>query len=156
VIGQTVYRLKTIAVYLPGANQHIRAYALDYGDPSPLTRRSLLSSVQQYGKNVQLNPATGAITGGMALPAQTFTYQEDTAGKSLVSIADDAWCGSEPLLGDFNGDGKTDEFCSYITGNPVRLSTGTGFADPTPWLTTCGFQRPMAADVNARGASPAR
>jgi RHS repeat-associated protein len=76
VLGRTSSRLRSIIVWAP-AYGHIRGYKLGY-QTSPLTERSLLSSLQQYGKD--LAHTDGLITGGTSLPAQTFTYQNDTIG----------------------------------------------------------------------------
>ena len=69
-LGKTRYRLGTILVARGGAP--IRAYRLGYVQ-SPATSRSLLREVQQYGTDVQV--AGGLVTGGTALPAQSFLYQ---------------------------------------------------------------------------------
>jgi hypothetical protein len=78
------YRIKSAFVSLWGTG-FIRAYKLSYVY-SPLTGRSLLSSVQQYGKNVTAS-GDGTITGGDSLPPVTLTYQNDTAGKNFVGEA---------------------------------------------------------------------
>ena len=73
-LRQTRYRLLSVLVrYQTSA---IRAYKLTYS-PSSVTARSLLTSVQQYGKNVTINTTSGVISGGTALPARTFQYQPD-------------------------------------------------------------------------------
>src|SRR5262249_56059074 len=41
----------------------------------PVTGRSLVASVQQYGKDLVVT--SGSITSGTSLPAHTFTYQDD-------------------------------------------------------------------------------
>ena len=81
-LERTIYRLRSVIVQL-GATP-IRGYKLSY-TTSPLTGRSLLSSIQQYGKD--LTHTSGAITGGTSLPAQTFTYQTDALGKTFQSAA---------------------------------------------------------------------
>jgi RHS repeat-associated protein len=81
VLGETRYRLRSVIVSAPSASANIRGYKLTYA-PSTLTGRSLLTSVQQYGKD--LVHSAGLLTGGTTLPAQTFTYQNDTIGKSFV------------------------------------------------------------------------
>jgi hypothetical protein len=69
-LGKTRYRLGTILV--ARGTSSIRAYRLGYVG-SPATSRSLLGEVQQYGTDVQL--AGGVVTGGTALPPQTFRYR---------------------------------------------------------------------------------
>jgi hypothetical protein len=69
-LGGTRYRLGTILV--ARGDSPIRAYRLAYGQ-SPATSRSLLREVQQYGTDVRV--AGGVVTGGTALPAQSFLYQ---------------------------------------------------------------------------------
>jgi RHS repeat-associated protein len=81
-IGQMRQRLKSVLVQLDLVGP-IRAYGLDYA-VSAGTDRSLLTSVQEYGKDVVVDGA-GAITAGTALPAQTFTYSSDPAGKTFVA-----------------------------------------------------------------------
>jgi hypothetical protein len=74
-IGKTRQRLATVLVErgtLPNPRIPIRAYRLGYV-PSPVTARSLLQEVQQYGTDVQV--AGGVVTGGTALPPQVFRYQ---------------------------------------------------------------------------------
>jgi hypothetical protein len=86
-LTQMKYRIRSIFVWLPGVG-HIRAYELSYAT-SPLTGRSRLASVKQYGKNVT-HDGQGLITGGTALPPVTFTYQNDAApngGKIFVGEA---------------------------------------------------------------------
>jgi YD repeat-containing protein len=73
-------RLRSILVRLEGGAP-IRAYKLSY-TTSPVTGRSLLSSVQQFGRDVSID-ASGAITGGTSLPAQTFAYQDDALGQTF-------------------------------------------------------------------------
>lgn len=78
-IGQTLYRIKSIFVQL--GTTPIRAYKLSYGT-SAVTGRSLLTSVQTYGKDV-VQDGSGGITGGTSLPPVTFTYQTDSNGKTF-------------------------------------------------------------------------
>src|SRR6266568_3182168 len=85
-LNQTLYRVRSIFVSLVNVG-FIRAYKLAYTpSPSPLTGRSLLASVQQYGKNVVAD-GSGVISGGDSLPPVTFTYQDDPQGKTFVGEA---------------------------------------------------------------------
>jgi RHS repeat-associated protein len=67
------YRLKTIDVVVGG--QRARAYRLNY-TTSAGTGRSLLQSVQQFGRDAALD-GSGTVVGGSALPAMSFSYQGD-------------------------------------------------------------------------------
>src|SRR3989442_1030026 len=108
----TAKRLKTIDVLANG--NRVRTYKLSYTISSS-TSRSMLSSVQQYGKDATLD-GTGTVTGGTALPAVTFSWQGAAggsfgsqyysfggiAGFDLLSTAD------RIVQLDYNGDGKSD------------------------------------------------
>lgn len=134
-IVTTVYRLRSIAVR--SGPSLIRAYRLSYA-PSAATGRSLLTSVQQYGKDAYVD-GSGDISGGSVLPAQTFTYQNDTVAKQFVpttSGSGTSWCENPYYFlktGDFNGDGRTDLLCSSYWNIRVALSNGAGFGTPTLW-----------------------
>ena len=78
-LGKTLYRLKSVLVTVD--NLPIRAYRLSY-DVSTATQRSVLTSVQMYGKDVAIN--NGTISGGTSLPPQTFSYQVDPAGNGYA------------------------------------------------------------------------
>jgi RHS repeat-associated protein len=80
VLSQTRQRVRSVIVKT--ASQSIRGYKLGY-QTSPLTGRSLLVSVQQFGKDLAHDGA-GLITGGTTLPAHTFSYQEDSIGRTFV------------------------------------------------------------------------
>jgi Salmonella virulence plasmid 65kDa B protein len=73
-LRQTLYRLLSILVQYQGSA--IRGYQLSYA-PSGVTARSLLTSVQQFGKDLTVNPSTRVISGVTSLPARTFQYQTD-------------------------------------------------------------------------------
>jgi RHS repeat-associated protein len=72
-------RLKSIVVAL--GTSKIRGYKLSYSTSSA-TSRSLLTSVQMFGKDLTLD-GSGTITGGTSLPAQTFSYQGDSAAHAF-------------------------------------------------------------------------
>lgn len=82
-LGRMRDRLRSVVVSLNGVS-NIRAYKLSY-TTSTVTGQSLLASVQQYGKDVAVD-GSGLITGGSALPAHTFTYQNDPAAKSFTDL----------------------------------------------------------------------
>ena len=83
-LGRTTQRLLSVIVWMPGVG-HIRGYKLTYGS-SPQTNRSLLASVQQFGKD--LAHTDGLITGGTSLPPHNFTYTTDPQGRTFVSQGD--------------------------------------------------------------------
>ncbi len=83
-LGRTTQRLRSVIVYMPGVG-HIRGYKLTYGS-SPQTSRSLLASVQQFGKD--LAHTDGLISGGTSLPPHTFAYTTDPQGRTFVSQGD--------------------------------------------------------------------
>ena len=73
-------RLKTIRIH--DAAKNIRAYRLEYS-VSTTTAKSLLTSVQMYGKDVILD-SNGSVSSGPSLPAQSFTYSGDAAAASFT------------------------------------------------------------------------
>jgi RHS repeat-associated protein len=98
-------RIKTVDVSVGGSR--LRAYKLSY-DASADTARSLLTSVQQYGRDAVLD-ASGTITGGTALPAITTQFQ--TGRSTLVAGATTTIANSSDsryFSIDINGDGRTD------------------------------------------------
>src|SRR2546428_694427 len=107
----TAKRLKTIDVLANG--NRVRTYKLSYTISSS-TSRSMLSSVQQYGKDATLD-GTGTVTGGTALPAVTFSWQGAAGGSfgsqyySFGGIAGfDLLSTAERIVQlDYYGDGKS-------------------------------------------------
>lgn len=122
-------RLRTIAVSNNGAL--VRAYKIAYSSYSHDTQRTYVTGIQQYGSNATI--ASGAITGGTAYPADTFTYWNMTTRRMGTMISDLVTANSNPettpdpnalepqsklvttpstnpnyVTGDFNGDRKTD------------------------------------------------
>jgi hypothetical protein len=69
---KTRYRLKTVDVVANG--NRVRTYRFSCGT-STNTARSVLTSLQQYGKDAALD-ASGTITGGSYLTPVTFTSQQ--------------------------------------------------------------------------------
>ncbi len=136
---RTAFRLKTIDVIASG--NRVRAYKLAYS-PSTSTERSILSAVQQYGKDASLD--NGTITEGSALPAINIKYSdENTSFDPATSWGEIGW--GDPIrhmLGDFDGDGKTDVLFINLDepsmNGPltVALSTGANFTTSStsqPW-----------------------
>jgi hypothetical protein len=93
----TRYRLKSILV--ESQNVPLRAYQLTYTQ-SAATAASLLAAVTQYGKDVVIS-GSGAISGGTALPPQTFVYQGGPDSRRFTTWATDS---SEPPPGGLPGD----------------------------------------------------
>jgi len=119
-LWKTLYRLRSVIVQL-GVTP-IRGYNLTY-TTSALTGRSLVASIQQYGKDLTLTGA--AITGGTALPAQTFTYQGDAIGQSFPSGAAEPATPSntvEPVTW-----ANRVRVYAVGTGNSLLKESGSGF-----------------------------
>jgi RHS repeat-associated protein len=123
------YRLKSIDVQVSG--NRLRTYALGY-TTSGSSWRSVLTSVQQYGRDATLD-GTGTVTGGSALPP--FTLSTAAATPSLGweyggnSFAGNATLETLVQTGDFNGDGKADSYFHWSDGHDwVGVSTGSSVA----------------------------
>ncbi len=129
-LGNATKRLKTIAVRT--GSSLIRAYAVGY-TISPDTKRSLLSTFKQHGSDATVAAGTGVITGGVSLPADTFTYWDmssrrmgtmisdlvtantavegtpsTTATEAQSKLVTNFAANDNYVFGDFNGDQKTD------------------------------------------------
>jgi len=131
---KTAYRLKRIEVF--GNNTFQRKYVLSY-TYSPTTFRSLLSSVTTYGKD-----------GVSTLPRITFNYQEGAEGFTFLANINDYGpaqgydnTNHYPIvIGDFNGDNKTDFGRVCGSGVIIRLSDGQGGFPPGDFLSAFGQQ----------------
>ena len=129
----TAKRLKTIAVQANGSL--VRAYKLTY-TTSTSTSHSLLSSVQQFGNDAQIDQSNGTISGGMTLPTIVMTFAGGETGYTTFFSGpgwDDSSWGIDPKYystiryPDVNGDGKADVCGRHGGGIQCYLSTGTGF-----------------------------
>ncbi len=187
-LGLTVDRLKTIDVCVktPATEgpcrtdgtpdpARARAYRLAYDPPSPNTGRSLLASVQMFGKDATLD-ASGTVTGGTASPVTRFAYDDrpsrdydqvprTSSGVGYTSGTDNCLyvtlqppIGTIPcragyfVSGDINGDGKPD-LVHFIDENVFTwLSHGDGtfavVSIPRGDLTGC---KVFAADPTGDG-----
>jgi RHS repeat-associated protein len=138
-VARVTTRLRSVDVKTSGSR--VRAYKLTYAT-SGGTARSLLASVQQFGKDATLD-ASGTITAGTSLPAMTYGVPtaNNTFGAASTAAAYEAvyHTGAFPWLwkADVNGDGRTDLLylpVAYATlGWRVMLGTDTGLAAPTTW-----------------------
>jgi RHS repeat-associated protein len=133
-LGKVTRRPASIVVRV-GVSTMIRAYDLDYA-VSPDTKRSLLTSVRQYGSDATFD-AGYHLTGGTALPANTFTYFDMTDRRTGAALdkptpntsaevnpnryGEEAISpltgGSTPnsfgLVADFDGNGRDDALFGY-------------------------------------------
>jgi RHS repeat-associated protein len=130
----TTKRAKTIDVVVNnGQFNRVRVYKLSYAYSSS-TSRSVLASVQQFGKDANVDVSTGNITNestASKLPATQFGWQKGSDGtyNKVVTSASYDWDARIMIPGDYNGDGKTD-FLSYYAGNLFTLfSKGDGTYD---------------------------
>ncbi|MRR57813.1 MAG: hypothetical protein EG824_06330 [Deltaproteobacteria bacterium] len=134
-----VQRLKTIKVFANGALQ--RKYQLSYGI-SQNTRRSLLTSVNQFGSD-------GDDPYPTVMPPITFTYKQPTRQYTPMSLV--ATGHPQSSGPDFNGDGRSDLY--QLSGTAyVWLSNGNGFTYCSSWG---GYALPVIAfgDYNGDGKS---
>ena len=121
-------RLKTIKIL--ANNNLVRAYKLDYVS-NPVTKRSLLHHVTQYGDDATVDTRTGNITGGTAFPPVTLAWQDgvyDFNSRITQPIErGEIDSGYGWRVGDFNGDGLKDLFFWWTNGtNKLFINTGQG------------------------------
>ncbi len=129
---KTAHRLKEIQTYANGSLAG--KYVLDYAY-SANSQRSLLTQVTQFGSD------------GSSLPATKFTWQNESHNWSStngelfdLSIADGYEnANTYPMVvGDFNGDGKTDVGRVTSGGVQIYLSNGAGGWSAMPLLPHLG------------------
>ncbi len=147
-LGQTNLRLKTIDVQVSG--RRARAYALTYAT-SGLTSQSLLASVEQYGKDANID-STSTVSAGTHLPPTTLSYTQEGNGTfasavtTSISAPASASNGSNGVWVDVNGDGRVDFAFSGYPNNYVWLANSNGTfgnvitsANDTP-ASTCYYE----------------
>lgn len=153
-------RLKTIDVTVGGSR--VRSYKLSY-TTSGATARSLLSSVQQFGKDATLD-ASGTVTAGTSLPAVTAGYPAVTTAAFVAATTDTGMSAPTEhrhVVLDANGDGKSDMVEIWKQGCPLAceyrqalwLSNGSTFTKESergaPGYDETGHF--LAMDVNGDG-----
>jgi hypothetical protein len=137
-LGETRWLLLSIQIELESGTP-IRAYKLKY-NTSGSTGRWRLLSVQLYGKDVVIDPVTGAVTGGTSLPAEKFAFLADASDHSFTGGG--SWgtgCNHSFGTGDFNRDGVQDVYCHEEWAGPltVGISNGSSFTFSS-WGSYCG------------------
>ena len=167
-LGQRNYRLNSIAIN--ASNTPLRSYRLTYATTSTRTSRSLLTNVQQFGKDNYT-----------ALPATSMTWSDTLTGFDIAAtisgsygLSLQVWQSSEVYTDDFNGDGRADFLLVYTPGycSDTRVylllaNTAGGFANasdityqtgltPTQWcfarssIATGDFNGDGKADLLVR------
>ncbi len=149
-------RLRSIDVKFAGVRARI--YRVNYA-ASALSQRSLVQSIQQYGRDAVVD-GTGTPTGGTSLPASTFTYQDASSYaygiSTYVPWAGYVTSGGSWRSGDLDGDGRGDLIHLYpgsnviasMRANPAGGYTYAAFAPPIP---VGGTQPWQGGDVNGDG-----
>jgi YD repeat-containing protein len=153
---RTTHRLRAIEILSNG--NHMRAYQLTYKPGgSTTTFRSLLESVQQFGKDESVD-ASGNVT-GTSLPKMIFGWQAGGVGFASPDIdtagAIDPGNAFGRQWADVNGDGKLD-FCRIVGTSPnttlrCTLSAGTGFGQEINSSTTLSAGNPGQTWVDVNG-----
>lgn len=148
-------RIRTIDVAVDG--DRVRTYALKYTQ-SGATGRSLLSSVQQYGRDATVD-GDGIVTGGTRLPAITIEYQGEAPAFTLgdYDLAMSNSADTRFFAIDIDGDGRTDTLELYPFLGTMRrrawMSDGSGFieASDEPGMSGSTDARFLPMDVDGDG-----
>lgn len=164
-LGLSATRLKSVAVLVKGALA--RGYLLTYTNTTA-TRRSFLTSVQQFGSDATYAQSSGSFSGGTSMPALTFgSTSLSSSGTFVAKTVAPPYAPSETdtqnwRVMDVNGDGLND--LVHTAAVPTGLRVDTLEAQPNNtfiarWHNTwLGFDyaAPGAwqpADVNGDGKS---
>jgi RHS repeat-associated protein len=158
-LGRIAYRLKSIDVQVSG--ERVSAYALSYGT-GVVTSRSRLSSVQQYGRDAEVE-SSGTVSGDTSLPPVLLTTTDSTFP---LLQSDGDWGAGQTVKpeskwkpSDLNGDGRMDfVYALYGCALDVRISTGSGFTAQTWTVASCiGGHGPInfVGDVTGDGKADA-
>jgi hypothetical protein len=146
-------RLSNVRTYV-NTSTLVKDYRISY-EAGTATSRSRLTQVIECS---DLNPGVINVN---CLPANTFTWQEGGTNFASPQTWETYGCGttcSAWLVGDFNGDGKSDFLFRNDSKIKVYLgkASGSGFEPPQDWGdyacgTYCGFE--MVGDFNGDGKS---
>jgi RHS repeat-associated protein len=119
-LGRTNDRLMSISVSVSSStgSSLVRAYKITYTS-SQRSKRSLIDSVQQYGRDATVDSA-GNVSGPTTLPPLKVTWSNTATGfESKLQMSDQfglslaTWACSQVTTGDFNGDGRADLVLRY-------------------------------------------
>lgn len=110
-------------------------------------QRSYTASSVCVGASCGYNP--GVV---LAMGAYSWTIRANHASGGTTSAPKsfNLGCEARVVLGDFNGDSRTDRLCPSGGATYVSVSTGTGFINGAVWLGTF-IDKPIAGDFNADG-----
>ncbi|TDC32704.1 RHS repeat-associated core domain-containing protein [Kribbella albertanoniae] len=156
VLSAVKGRIKTIDIAVGGGR--VRAYKLTYAT-SGTTTRSLLTQVQQFGKDAVVD-ASGTVTGGTSLPPASATYQTGTpafaSGANNTGMANKAETRYLPM--DINGDGRSDLleiYAGWTWEHHAWISNGTDFTLASNVAVTGvnADSRFLSGDANGDGKS---
>jgi hypothetical protein len=144
------YRLKSIDV-MAGV-QRSRTYALTY---DPISKRSRLTSVKQFGRDAVLDSG-GSVTVGTMLPPTTFSYSAGPATFQLETVTPTPPTSTVWLKGDFDGNGKAD-FVRAVNACTLTMLISNGSLVQSEWTTSGCTTAPTGVryvgDYNADGKS---
>lgn len=117
-VGRYILRLAKVRTTTDAGSRAVLEYRLGYG-LSPSTGRSRLESI------------TLCTAAGQCLPATTFAFAAPEATAQLTNSAVPSYAtakGGQTLMGDFNGDGRTDMLFSNtnLVNTPVLYANGDG------------------------------
>ncbi len=143
-LGEQANRL--LSVVVKDGSSTIRGYKLEHS-LSALTQTSLLSSVTEYGNDLTMSGS--AISGGSALPTQTFEYSTDQ-----VSFAEQTYAGTQFHANftalDSNLDGSDELVFQFIATSQTESVEGSE-SNPYTVYTTWPQLNGGSYDFSAAG-----